>query len=365
MKLSCDKSDFQKNVSLAERNSSKNPTLPILSAILLSGGKNKLHITSTNLETAFESNISAKVEKEGEVAAPAKPLLSLLSSIPDDNLSLKVLGGNLELSTKTSSSKIKCMPVDDFPVVPKVKKDYSFKIPSGLLISSLKRTIGVASLSNTKPELASVFVFSQNQTPITFVATDSFRLAEQKTTFPTPPLNFLIPQKSAQEIVRIFEDEAGEVEVVFNNNQASFSTPKMNFICRLTEGKFPDYQSIIPKSFATQITLDRNEVLNSVKTASIFSSRLSEIVLKTNSSEGFLEVRSSHSDTGEHVSLCQAKITGEETEATFNYHYLLDALQHLSSPKVFLGLNGNTKAAILRGFEDSSYFHLVMPMRGV
>lgn len=364
MKLTIDKNDFQKIVNLAERNSGKNTTLPILSSLLLKTSKNKATIISTNLETGFEASLPARVEKDGVVAIPAKPLLNLLSSTSDGELKIESSGSNLKLFLKNSSTNLKCFPYDDFPQLPKIDGEVSFKINSDELCASLHQIISASSSSQLKPELASVFIFSKNRTPLTFVATDSFRLSECRTLISTSnQVSILVPQKSAQEVIKIFEDENGEVEISFNKNQAIFRSKNIFFLTRLNDGNFPDYQVVVPKSFATQVVLDKSSFLGAVRAASVFSGRLSDVVLKVAVEDGVLEINSSESETGEHHSIAPAKISGEDVEINFNYHYLLDTLQAIPESKLFIGFNGQSKAALLRGFDSGSCFHLVMPMR--
>lgn len=363
MKLNCNKNELYKLVSLAERSTSKNPTLPTLSSILLRTGKNLLSVLGTNLEVGFEGSLPARVEKDGEVLPPVKMLISTLYSIPDDEITLESQGGNLKITSKTSTSKIKCLSVDEFPVIPKIKKEKFFSIHQDILTGALKNTIPAASLTHTKPELASIYIYSQGKLPITFVATDSFRLSEQKTSLNFPYLSILLPQRSAQEVVRIFEDSAGDVDVVFNNNQIVFQNRNISFLSRLTEGSFPEYQTIIPKSFETQVVIDKNNILGLTRAAGIFSSKLSEITLSADVGSGSLKIKSASPDTGEYDAVSLAKISGKDVEANFNYHYLLEALQLITGPKVFLGFNGSQKAVLVKGVDSADYLHLVMPMR--
>ena len=170
-------------------------------------------------------------------------------------------------------------------------------------------------------------------------------------------------QEKIKQVMKIFEDENGEIEVSFNKSQALFKSKNTFFLTRLNDGNFPDYQMVVPKSFATQVVIDKAGLLGAVRAASVFSSRLSDVVLKASVDDGVLEVNSSESETGEHRSLAPAKISGENVEVNFNYHYLLDALQAIPESKLFIGFNGQSKAALLRGFDSGSCFHLVMPMR--
>ena len=365
MKLNCNKNDLYKLISLAERSTSKNPTLPILSSILFRASKNKLSIISTNLEVGFEGNLSARVEEEGDVLPPSKTILSILYSIPDEDISLETSDNNLKIKSKTSTLNIKCFPLEEFPVVPKVKKENYFTIPGEILTGAIKNTISATATTYIKPELASIYIFSQGKPPMTFVATDSFRLAEQKVDVNCPSLSLLLPQKSGVELIRIFEDFGDDVDIIFNKNQILFQSRNISFLSRLTEGKFPDYQAIMPKSFETQVVIDKNQLLGTIRTAGIFSSRLSEVTLCVKPQAGTLEVKSSSSETGEYQSTYPAKVSGSAVEVNFNHRYLEEAIQSVSGSKILLGFCGPQKAVLVKGTDDNSYIHLVMPMRGM
>ena len=365
MKLTCDKNEFQELIILAERNSSKNPSLPILSAILLKAEKNKLTIISTNLEVGFEAYLPVKITKDGEAAVSGRVLLSLLSSMPEEPILLEKLENTLKISSKNSSTTIKCLPHEEFPILPKISDGDYFSIKSTILAKSLASTVIAAAITNTKPELASILISAQQKTPVIFAATDSFRLAEQRTNIQTKPFNLLLPQKTAVEVMRIFQDLEEDVAMRFNKNQISFSSKYLCLISRLIDGKFPDYQGIIPKQFSTQAVLDKNSILGSLKAASVFSSKLSDVGIKAEPKDNIIEIKASSSETGEHKSQISAKISGDAIQATFNFRYLIDAVSHLRDDKIFLGFNGPDKAILVRPEKDTAHLHLIMPMRGV
>lgn len=352
-------------VLLAERSSSRNPTLPVLAGLLIKTLKKQLILTTTNLEVGFEASLPAKIEKEGRVVVPIKTILQLLTSIPDEELNLESSNNNLSLNSKGSSTKLKCLTKEDFPDLPKFSFDGEFKIGAKELTSAFRGTLVAAADNHLKPELASVFIFSKTRAPLTFVATDSFRLAENRTSLSVSPASLLLPQKSAQEAARIFEEVDGGVEIGFNKNQILFKSQNISFLSKLNEGGFPEYQSVIPKSFLTQVVLEKNKLINAVKAASVFSSRLSDVVLMVKPQENLLEISAASGEFGEHQSLLPAKVAGESLEISFNYHYLLDTLGVITEHQIFLGFNGPQKAVLVRGAGEGGSFHLVMPLRSV
>ncbi|MEK7084924.1 MAG: DNA polymerase III subunit beta [Patescibacteria group bacterium] len=365
MKFSCNKINFQRAVNLAERISGKSQTLPVLSSLFIKAENNKVLISSTNLEVGFETSIPVKVEKEGVAVVPAKTLVPLLSSISDETIAIEGGENTIRITSPSSSTNVKCLPVEEFPIIPRIKKERSFTIPAHLLSLSIRNIISAASTSYTRPELASVHIVSEEKGGMTFVATDSFRLAEQKVDIGGLGASILLPYKNAQELLRIIEDIDDDIEVIYNKNQAVFTAKQLYFVSRLTEGDFPNYHSILPVSFTTQVVIDKNQLQAALRAASVFSTRLSDVFMKIIAKDGVIEIRSQNSESGEHNSLCRAQVSGEDIESTFNYNYLFDALKSIPHEKVFLGFSGTGKPVLLRGEGDSAYLHLVMPMRGV
>lgn len=365
MKFSCNKINLQRVVNLAERVSGKSQALPVLSSIFIKAEGSRVLVSSTNLEVGFEMSFPAKVEKDGVAVVPVKIIVPLLSSISDEIIMIEGGENTIRITSPSSSTNIKCLPVEEFPILPRIKKERFFSIPAHLLALSIRNIINAASTSYTRPELASIYMVSGENGGMTFAATDSFRLAEQKVDVGASGAAILIPYKNAQELLRIIEEMDEDIEVIYDKNQTAFTAKQLYFVSRLTEGEFPNYHGIIPASFATQVVINKNQLNAALRAASVFSTRLSDVFMKIIAKDGVIEIRSQNSESGEHNSLCRAKISGEDMESTFNYNYIFDALKSIPHEMVFLGFNGAGKPMLLRGEGDGAYLHLVMPMRGV
>ena len=180
MKIECLKEKLQLAISSAERATGKNLTLPILECIELQAKNNILRIRATNLDLGLEIEMPVKVIEEGIVAVNGGILNSFLLNLTNDkNISLKTDSGNLIISTLSNSAIIKAVPCDDFPNIPLIEKDKVFNIPTKDFIEGLKSVWYSSSISSIKPELSSIFIYTDEDSLI-FVATDSFRLAEKK-----------------------------------------------------------------------------------------------------------------------------------------------------------------------------------------
>jgi DNA polymerase-3 subunit beta len=205
------------------------------------------------------------------------------------------------------------------------------------------------------------------------VSTDSFRLGEKKI-FSKLPLakeySFILPQLTAREVVNVFSEKEGELRIYFSPNQVLFESllsetnhPQVNLVSRLVEGDFPDYQAIIPKKVETQISLSKNEFLNQIKSASLFSGKISEVKLNVSPQKGKVEVFSQNPDLGEYQSSLLGKIKGKAVSASFNHRFLIDGLLKIKSPEVILELTSGEEPAVLKPVGAEDYLYVVMPIK--
>ena len=364
MKLICLKKDLREAVSICDRISGKNLNLPILSNILLDADGKDLKLISTNLELGVEIIIQAKIENKGKITVPSNIFNSFLSNISgSDKINLEVQNNNLIISINNNSTLIKSQPIDDFPNLPKLKSDNKFSIPIIDFISGLKMVFYSCSLSTIKPEISSVYLYSNKTNMITFTATDSFRLAEKKFNYFFPELGpILIPFKTVVEIIRIFEGKEGVVDILFNKNQINIIKENIIFISRITDGVFPDYNQIIPKKFTTDVIINKDFFINSLKISGVFSGKLNELNIVVNSEDGFFTIKTSNNELGENISKIPAKITGESVKITFNHKYIYDCLPNINSKEIVLRFSGEGKPLLITGAQDNTFQYLVMPM---
>lgn len=367
MKIQCLNKNLKTAVGVAERNTSKNQTLPVLNAVFLNVDKNKIKVMATNLETAIEVIISGKIHEPGNVVVPAKTINSFLSNITDDQITLQTQKNNLFIKTDNMETVILGYPPEDFPIFPKIDSTENFTMPSPELKSSIGSVSLACSASDTKPELASVF-FNIFKNTIKIAATDSFRLAEKTMTFKNPNTSkqtiFLIPQKGVQEMLKLL-DEDEDVSIGVGKNQIILSSANYKFISRLTDGKFPDYEQILPKTFKTAAAAKKSDILSGIKLASVFVGKLNDISLSFNPAKKAIYLNTSHSEIGEHSSIITAAIAGENITAKFNWKYLLDGVSQINNEYVEFNLNNEQAPMLIKGKGDNSYVYLAMPMRGI
>ena len=301
MKVECVKEKFCSAVSKAEKITGKNMSLPVLACILIEARGNFLNIKATNLDLGIEIKVPAKVIKEGVVAVQGAILNNFLSNLPEENsLKIEEKEGNLYIIGQNSQTTIKSQPSDDFPTIPKVKEGQVYQINSQDFIRGLKSVWYSASLSNIKPELSSVYIYSKDD-GLVFVATDSFRLAE-KTIKVKKNSNFeqiLIPFKNVADVLKVMGEEKEVLGVSLAKNQISFEYKDIYIVSRVIDGVFPDYQQIIAKEYKTEVIILKQDLINALKLSNVFSDNFNQINIRVSPEGKTLELKTKNASVGE------------------------------------------------------------------
>jgi DNA polymerase-3 subunit beta len=379
MKLIILQEKLKEGLNIIERITSKSLTLPILNNTLIKTEKNFINLSSTDLEIAILWWDLAKIEKEGKIVVPSRLLSSFINLIPNKPINLEIENLNLIVKSENYKTQIKGYNPDDFPIIPVIKEEKFFSIENSTFCQSLSQVVDFTNPSLTKPEISGIY-FNFKKDLITITATDSFRLGEkkiflenfrkEKSSLLDFEYSFILPHKTAREILNIFGEKEGELKIYFTPNQVMFELPmeevkhpKIQIISRLIEGSFPNYQEIIPKKYETEIILNREEFLNQVKLASLFSGKINEVKLKINSKNQQIEISSQNPEVGNYNSFLSGQIKGQSLEISFNHRFLIDGLSNLKNQKIIFELNGEEGPGVIKPIDDPGYIYLVMPIK--
>ena len=364
MKLECVKDKLKEAVLFAEKITGKSQSIPILQSILLTTEGKTLKVRATNLDIGVEFEIPAKIERKGTISVPGGILANTLIGLQDaKNISIDLVNNNLFLSTERTSTTIKSYQPDDFPTLPIVKEGEPIVIPGKKLTEGLRSVLFSASSSDIKPEIASVFVYSDGE-HTTFAATDSFRLAEKKikikktNEFPS----IIIPLKNVAEIVRIIENQSEDITLHTNKNQLSMYYDGVYITSRIINGIFPDYKQIIPKTHTTETIVLKQDLINALKVSNVFSDKFHKTNFVIHPKDKLFEINTQNADIGENMTKIDASLSGDLIEIGFNNKYILDCLQFIKEDSVVMRFNGENKPMTMQGLGDNSFIYLVMPI---
>ena len=356
-------------VGIVEHITGKNITIPILSSILLEAEKGKVTLSSTNLELGMKTWFRGSVREGGRVAVSARTLGVFVSNLrPSDLVILESKGQDLIIESKSQRTVLKGYNGEDFPLFPEFKQERFLSILKQTLLDVLRKTVVSASLSTIKPEIASI-LFSVKNTMLLVASTDSFRLSEEKVdkkyfTTKTNTFSFLLPRRTAEELLRILQNDAkGEVVISLDANNLTATGENFVLFSRLTEGSFPDYSAIVPHKFETSVVINKKDLIEHIKASSIFSGKLSELILTVEPHKKNVTFSAKSADIGEHISYMDAAITGKELSLTLNWKYFLDGIASFAEDDLFLGFNNESSPVLVKSQKSDDSLYLIMPMR--
>lgn len=367
MKIVCLKNDILPISAIAEHFVGKNAVLSVLSSVLLETKKKKFHISTTDLEMAFEAEIVGKVIQEGRVTVPIKIFNQILQSIPDNEIVLEQKGNLLYITFGDSEVFIHSTSESDFPIIPEIKNENPIIIPAIFFKTALIQVLPAVSFSEVKPEISGVcFTIEKNKAVL--AATDTFRLAEKTIFLNTDDAKkdfFIIPYKTAQELIRIIGDDTdGEFHIYHQEGHALFVFQNVNITSRLIDGNFPEYKAIIPTSFSTSAVVNKKELIQKVRLASVVSGKLFDVLLQFSTNE--IAVSAQSQELGKTRSQIKTKTKGNNISISFNYRYFLQGIDVIQNQEeIFIGANSDTTPVLLSDPNDNSFLYIVMPIRGV
>jgi DNA polymerase-3 subunit beta len=374
MKLSCLQENLKRGLAVVGHAVAGKSTLPVLSNILLATDEGRLKLAATNLEVGITCWIGAKIEDEGAVTVPAKLLSDVVGGLPNDkiNLALDARTQTMNLTCARFEANIKGIEADEFPVIPTIAdRQPTMSFPPDLLRETVDQVAFAAATDDTRPVLAGVLMRLKGKTA-TFAAADGFRLAVRTIELPEPvvePLDVIVPARALIELARIVGDVEGSVEVTVTpgGGQILFHTESMDLVSRLIDGKFPDFERIIPGQYGTRTVLDTQEFAKAVKLASYFSTASTNIVKLTMESggdlgPGKLVISSNAAEVGNNQGALDGMIHGEGGQIALNVKFLAEALNAIKTPQIAFETQTPQNPGVFKPVGADGYIHIVMPM---
>jgi len=365
MKVICTQENLKQGLLIVGRIISSNNTLPVLNNILLRTENGLLNISSTNLEIAITTHIRCKIEEEGETTVLAKTIIELINNLPNQNINIETISGELKIEAENYHTSIKTISSEEFPLIPNLEKIKTFSLKSDEIKNSINQVVYAASKNQTQPELSGV-LFKIEGEELKIVATDRYRLAEKTipiTKKDTEDQSLIIPQKTVIELSRIIGNKDQLVEMVSNDSQVSFEVGGTKIISRLVEGQYPDYTQIIPSGFPVKISTKKQTLVEALKASGIFSQNNNSVKLEYNSEQQKLVLSAESQDLGKSLVELDAKVEGGSGAVILNNHYVLDCLPGIESEEVEIKIVDDNSPSLITPAGKNDYIYLVMPIK--
>jgi DNA polymerase III subunit beta len=342
-------------------------TLPILANVLLRKAEGGIEFTTSDLEIQVRTRAElGGDDAEVNLTVGARKMIDILRSLPAEQVvSLSLAQNKLTLQGGKSRFTLQTLPSDDFPLVNEsVDFGPTFAVPQKTLRLLINQVHFAMAVHDIRYYLNGILFIAEGKT-LTLVATDGHRLAlaqaQLEADVPTRQ-EVILPRKTVLELQRLLKDEDTAIEMRFANNQAKFNFSAMEFVTKLVEGKFPDYNRVIPKNHKNALVMGRATLLASLQRVAILTSDKFKGV-RLNIEPGTLRLASSNAEQEEAKEELEVDYTGDSIEIGFNVTYLIDALANASTEMVKLELQDSAASALVSLPEQPGFKYVVMPMR--
>jgi DNA polymerase-3 subunit beta len=347
-----------------------NNTLPILDDFLFELRDDQLTITSSDLESTMSVTVKPdKAEEPGSLAIPAKILVDTLKTFPEIPLSFNINESSLvvEISSGEGKYKLSGHKSDEYPRTPALEETTSVALSSAVLAEAINKTLFATGNDELRLVLSGVFCeLSPDDT--TFVATDAHKLVRYKRTDTTASstASFILPKKPLNLLKGLLASQEAEVKLEYNNTNAFFSFANISLICRLIDGKYPNYDAVIPTNNPNTLTIDRVGLLTSIRRVSIFANQSThQVRFKVSGQELVLSAEDTDfSNEAKERLTCSYE--GEDLEIGFNSRFLLEMLNNLDTDEVKMEMSAPNRAGILLPVNNENkaedILMLVMPV---
>ena len=341
-------------------------TLPILANVMIRKTGSQIQLTTSDLEIQIRT--SAVLDGDAgnfTTTVGARKLIDILRTMPSDqSVSLESSQNKLILKGGKSRFTLQSLPAEDFPLVQEAANfGPVFSVPQKTLKALLSQVSFAMAVHDIRYYLNGILFVAEGK-QLSLVATDGHRLAFSSATLDVevPRQEVILPRKTVLEMQRLLSDKEGAIEMRFAGNQAKFSFEGMEFVTKLVEGKFPDYNRVIPKNHKNIITLGRTTLLASLQRTAILTSEKFKGV-RLNIEPGTLRVASNNAEQEEAVDELDIDYAGDAIEIGFNVTYLIDALTNMAQDMVKIELADSNSSALLTIPDDAAFKYVVMPMR--
>ena len=361
---------LSKNLSALSGVLNSSNTLPILDDFLFELAEDSLMITASDLETTMTVSIPLdKAEDPGAVTIPAKILIDTLKTFSDIPVQFTINKETLgvEISAGDGKYKLSGHKSDEFPVAPELDQTSSVTFGSELLVNAINKTLFAAGNDELRPVMSGVF-FELTPDDITCFSTDPHNMVPYRRTDFTAgeSTSFIMPKKPLNQLKSILSSAKGDVSVDYNQTNAVFSFDNVRMTCRLIDGKYPNYEAVIPTDNPHKLTIDRQALLNSIRRVAIFANQSTHQVRFKLSGKELLLSAEDIDFANEAKERLTCSYEGDDMEIGFNSRFLQEMLTNIDSDEIILEMSAPNRAGIMHPLaqenEAEDILMLVMPV---
>jgi len=374
MKVTVLQENLARGLGIVSKAVSPRSTLPVLANVLIASDEGRLRLSATNLEMGITCWIPARIEEEGSTTVPARTFSDLVSTLPSDQVMLKldVQTQSLNVRGGTSTNDIKCIDAQEFPPLPTPDLEGAVQINGGDFREMIHQVVFAASSDEARPVLMGVLM-QVDKDKLTMAAADGFRLSVRKAVLSAPApasVSAIVPAQALKELARVASDGEEPIYMVLpkGRGQVVFRVKDVEVVSQLIDGTFPDFQQIIPRSYKSRTLVSTSSLLKACKQAEIFAREGSNVArFNIKSSQGEMqpsevEISATSEETGKNETIVEATVDGGGLLIAFNVKFLREALEVIRTPNVALETSAPNAPGVVKPVGDDQFLHVIMPM---
>jgi DNA polymerase III subunit beta len=363
MIFKCEKQNILEGISIVQKAITGKSTMPILEGIYINTNKSTLTLIGSDMDVSIQTSVDATIIEEGNIVIDAKIFGEIIRKLPNSTIKIETIENQLiKITCEKSVFDVVYMNTNEFPELPEINENLTISVNQNILKNMIKGTSFAIAQDETRPILQGILFEVKNKN-LNLVALDGYRLAIRNEFLDTDiNMEVVIPGKTLNEVSKILEDVDDVVDITFTNNHILFNLEKTKIISRLLEGKFINYNSLLPQEHKLLVNINRQELQNAIERASLMAKDGNTNLIKLDLQQDNLII-TSNSQLGKVREEISIKLQGENIQIAFNSKYLLDVLKNVESDDVIMKMTSGISPCVIEEKNNENAKYLVLPVR--
>lgn len=357
------KTKLQEGISIVTKAITGKTTMPILEGIYIEANNEGLTLIGSDMDVSIETKVEATVTTAGKIVLDARLFGEIIRKLPNSDVKIEIADNDLiQVTCEKSVFNLVYMNPSDYPMLPTINEDLKVEVPQNLLKNMIKGTSFAIAQDEVRPILQGI-LFEVKDKQLNLVALDGYRLAIRNELLDIDnDIEVVIPGKTLNEVSKILEDNSDLVEITFTNNHILFNLKTTKVISRLLEGKFVNYNSLLPQEHKLIVNVKKQELQNGIERASLMAKDGNSNLIKLDVQEDILII-TSNSQLGKVREEVAISLQGEGVQIAFNSRYLLDVLKSMEEDEIVMEMTSGITPCVIKGKNMNNSKYLVLPVR--
>ncbi|SFD18789.1 DNA polymerase III subunit beta [Clostridium uliginosum] len=359
----CEKHKLLEGISIAQKAITGKSTMQILEGIYINATKSGLTLIGSDMDISIQTTVKADVIENGEIVIDAKIFGEIIRKFPNSNIKIETTeDGLIQITCERSVFNIVYMNANEYPSIPDIDENLKIEVNESILRNMIKGTSFAIAQDETRPILQGILFKVKNKN-LNLVSLDGYRLAIRSEFLDTDiDIEVVIPGRTLVEVSKILEDNDKSVYITFTNNHILFNLENTKIISRLLDGKFVNYNSLLPQEHKLLVTINRQELQNGIERASLMAKDGNTNLIKLDVQDDALII-TSNSQLGKVREEVAMKLQGDEIQIAFNSRYLLDVLKNMEDDEIVMEMTSGISPCVIKEKDSESSKYLVLPVR--